>query len=242
MIRRWDFSRGVGKKKFSKKYISLDFRDPRAGLQNGFWGVKYLLIIGGSLLYNVVCMFHFQYISIQWRRLSILSLMPIKHSNSIDTHKHGNKEKLSISSFFFLFTCKLVNWKKLLRNQSLNKKSRVYFIDKNADYWSKMFYLNFSYLNYMLWFLEIVQFLKINFPGCIGAFFIPHGGFGPTWMYVGLIGGMLFIIIQLVLIIDFAHSWAESWQAEYSASQVQVIVYINSTRYFLYQPLCSVYI
>lgn len=57
--------------------------------------------------------------------------------------------------------------------------------------------------------------------GCIGAFFIPHGGFGPTWMYVGLIGGMLFIIIQLVLIIDFAHSWAESWQAEYSASQDQ---------------------
>ena len=122
MIRRWDFSRGVGKNFFSKKYISLDFRDPRAGLQNGFWGVKYLLIIGGSLFYNVYCMFHFQYISIQWRRLSILSLMPIKHSNSIDTHKHGNKEKLSISSFFFLFTCKLVNWKKLLRNQSLNKK------------------------------------------------------------------------------------------------------------------------
>ena len=105
-----------------------------------------------------------------------------------------------------------------------------------------MFCLNFSYLNYMFWFLKRVQFLKINFPGCIGAFFIPHGGFGPTWMYVGLIGGMLFIIIQLVLIIDFAHSWAESWQAEYSASQVQVIVYINSTRYFLYQPLLSVYI
>jgi len=55
--------------------------------------------------------------------------------------------------------------------------------------------------------------------GCIGAFFIPHGGFGPTWMYFGMIGGMLFIIIQLVLIIDFAHSWAESWQSEYRNSQ-----------------------
>ena len=30
----------------------------------------------------------------------------------------------------------------------------------------------------------------------ISAFFIPHGAFGPTWMYFGLIGGMLFIIIQ----------------------------------------------
>ena len=48
--------------------------------------------------------------------------------------------------------------------------------------------------------------------GCIGAFFIPHGNFGPTWMYFGMLGGFMFIIIQLVLIIDFAHSWAESWQ------------------------------
>merc|ERR1712038_222424 len=47
--------------------------------------------------------------------------------------------------------------------------------------------------------------------GCIGAFFIPHGNFGPPWMYFGMVGGFMFIIIQLVLIIDFAHSWAESW-------------------------------
>jgi len=47
--------------------------------------------------------------------------------------------------------------------------------------------------------------------GWIGAFFIPHGHFGPTWMYFGMIGGFMFIVIQLVLIIDIAHSWAESW-------------------------------
>ncbi|KAF2355212.1 Serine incorporator/TMS membrane protein [Trinorchestia longiramus] len=45
----------------------------------------------------------------------------------------------------------------------------------------------------------------------IGAFFIPQGPFGQVWMYFGLVGGFMFIIIQLVLIIDFAHSWAESW-------------------------------
>jgi hypothetical protein len=54
--------------------------------------------------------------------------------------------------------------------------------------------------------------------GIVGAFFIPHGEFGQTWMYFGLIGGLLFILVQLVLIIDFAHSWAEAWQANYHST------------------------
>ena len=33
-----------------------------------------------------------------------------------------------------------------------------------------------------------------------------------VWMYFGFIGAFLFILIQLVLIIDFAHSWAEIWE------------------------------
>ena len=31
------------------------------------------------------------------------------------------------------------------------------------------------------------------------------------WLYFGLIGAFLFILIQLVLLVDFAHSWNSAW-------------------------------
>ncbi|XP_063223816.1 serine incorporator 1 isoform X2 [Bacillus rossius redtenbacheri] len=55
--------------------------------------------------------------------------------------------------------------------------------------------------------------------GIIGAFFIPEGSFGTTWMYFGMIGGFMFIIIQLILIVDFAHSWAERWVGNYEETE-----------------------
>jgi len=54
----------------------------------------------------------------------------------------------------------------------------------------------------------------------IGAFFIPaEGAFGPTWMYFGMIGAFVFILIQLILIVDFAHSWAENWYAKFEENE-----------------------
>lgn len=55
--------------------------------------------------------------------------------------------------------------------------------------------------------------------GVIGAFFIPEGSFATVWMYFGMIGGFLFIIIQLILIVDFAHSWAEAWVGNYEETE-----------------------
>lgn len=48
----------------------------------------------------------------------------------------------------------------------------------------------------------------------IGAFFIPAGSLSTAWMWVGMFGGVAFILMQLVLLIDFAHHWAELWVGE----------------------------
>ncbi|KAK7580261.1 hypothetical protein V9T40_000890 [Parthenolecanium corni] len=63
-----------------------------------------------------------------------------------------------------------------------------------------------------------IKYLLVIF-GVVGAFFIPGGSFGPVWMYFGMIGAFAFIFVQLVLIIDFAHSWAEKWVSKYEQTE-----------------------
>ncbi|KAA0708071.1 Serine incorporator 1 [Triplophysa tibetana] len=45
----------------------------------------------------------------------------------------------------------------------------------------------------------------------VGAFYIPEEPFTRTCFIFGTCGAFCFILIQLVLLIDFAHSWNESW-------------------------------
>jgi len=40
-----------------------------------------------------------------------------------------------------------------------------------------------------------------------------------AWMVIGMIGSFLFILIQLVLIVDFAHAWNEKWVGKYEDTQ-----------------------
>ena len=35
--------------------------------------------------------------------------------------------------------------------------------------------------------------------------------FFAAWMYIGMVGGYIFILLQLILLIDFAYNWSESW-------------------------------
>lgn len=52
-----------------------------------------------------------------------------------------------------------------------------------------------------------------------GAFFIPAGSFNTVWMWIGLFGGLAFILVQLILLVDFAHKWAESWTSNYNGPE-----------------------
>uniref|UniRef100_A0A8C0ED63 Serine incorporator 2 n=1 Tax=Bubo bubo TaxID=30461 RepID=A0A8C0ED63_BUBBB len=57
------------------------------------------------------------------------------------------------------------------------------------------------------WFFKFLVLVGIT----VGAFYIPDGAFTSVWFYFGVVGSFLFILIQLVLLIDFAHSWSQLW-------------------------------
>ncbi|XP_053575687.1 serine incorporator 3 [Bombina bombina] len=57
------------------------------------------------------------------------------------------------------------------------------------------------------WFFKLLAIVGIM----VGAFYIPEGPFTRAWFWIGTSGAFCFIIIQLVLLIDFAHSRNESW-------------------------------
>ncbi|OCT94392.1 hypothetical protein XELAEV_18012063mg [Xenopus laevis] len=57
------------------------------------------------------------------------------------------------------------------------------------------------------WFFKFLILVGIT----VGAFYIPSGTFTIVWYYFGMVGGFLFILIQLILIIDLAHAWSQSW-------------------------------
>ncbi|KAF3833607.1 hypothetical protein F7725_024811 [Dissostichus mawsoni] len=57
------------------------------------------------------------------------------------------------------------------------------------------------------WFFKLLILVGIT----VGAFFIPDGIFNTVWYYFGMVGSFFFIAVQLILLVDFAHSWNQSW-------------------------------
>ncbi|GAB1600368.1 serine incorporator 1-like isoform X3 [Argonauta hians] len=93
------------------------------------------------------------------------------------------------TAFFFLFSLIMINVK-----SSRDPRSKI----QNG-----------------FWFFKFLILIAIG----VGAFFIPRGAFGEAWMGIGMTGGLLFILIQLILLVDFAHGWNESWVEKYEETE-----------------------
>ncbi|XP_043836913.1 serine incorporator 3, partial [Dromiciops gliroides] len=57
------------------------------------------------------------------------------------------------------------------------------------------------------WFFKIVAIVGLM----VGSFYIPGGPFSTVWYFIGMFGAFLYILIQLILLVDCAHSLNENW-------------------------------
>jgi len=64
------------------------------------------------------------------------------------------------------------------------------------------------------WGIKVILLLG----SCVGVFFIPNVFF-EYYGWVALAASGLFILVQLILLVDFAHSWAENWIEKQEASE-----------------------
>eukprot|EP00794_Sanderia_malayensis_P019434 gene19434-21358_t len=69
------------------------------------------------------------------------------------------------------------------------------------------------------WIVKLLLLIGIT----VAAFAIPpKSEFFRLWMYSGLIGGFIFMLYQIMLIIDFGHSWSISWAERLETSNAKL--------------------
>ncbi|KAF3850906.1 hypothetical protein F7725_012678 [Dissostichus mawsoni] len=94
--------------------------------------------------------------------------------------------------FFAIFTIRIHNstgWRAAVHNGSFN---------------------NITVLNVRFWLVKFIVLVAC----CAGGFFIPNEEvFLEVWRYIGAAGGSFFLLIQLMLLVKFAHRWNTNWSS-----------------------------
>jgi hypothetical protein len=75
-----------------------------------------------------------------------------------------------------------------------------------------------------------------------GSFYIPGGHFTEVWISAGMLGATFFIFIQLVLLVDEAYSWNESWvnRVEEGSPRLWYAALLSFTSLVYILPIVSV--
>ncbi|VDN58930.1 unnamed protein product [Dracunculus medinensis] len=65
------------------------------------------------------------------------------------------------------------------------------------------------------WFFKYIILIGI----AVGFFYIRSEHLSEPLLWIGLLGGFIFILLQLILIVDFSHSLAENWIRKYEENE-----------------------